>query len=278
MSTSAPPSKPPSRPKVGRKQARPQYPVQIRPDGSRDVELPLREHLIELRNRLIKAVAAVVITTALSITFMNQEAALLTSLAGDHQLIAISPTETFVAYLKVAFVTGIAISMPILVYQLFRFVAPGLTRSERRWILTSLPAVTLFFLAGVLFCYFLVLPSAVRFLLNFGSQYVTSTPTISNFLDFVTHFLLAVGLAFETPVIIFVLAKLGIATPKRLSRFRRYVIVLAFVIAAIITPTPDPVNQTIVAVPIILLYELGVLFARIALRSNRPKTQAAPER
>jgi sec-independent protein translocase protein TatC len=98
---------------------------------------------------------------------------------------------------------------------------------------------------------------------------VSNTPSISNFLDFVTHFLLAIGLSFETPVIIFVLAKLGIATPKRLRRFRRYMFVLAFVIAAILTPTPDPVNQVIVAIPIILLYELGVIFARIGTRGKK---------
>jgi sec-independent protein translocase protein TatC len=249
--------------------------VHLRPDGSRDVELPLREHLIELRNRIIKAVLAVVLTTALSLTFAEQEVTLLVQLAQGHHLISLSPTETFVAYLKVAFITGMAISMPLLVYQLFRFVAPGLTRGERKWVLLSLPGVTLFFLAGVLFCYFIVLPGAVNFLLNFGGNLVQNTPTISNFLDFVTHFLMAVGLAFETPVIIFVLAKLGIATPKRLSKFRRYMVVLAFVVAAILTPTPDPINQTIVAVPIILLYELGVIFARLAARSNKRTAAAA---
>ncbi len=271
MSTTAPPSRPPRHTIFRRRQAaKPQYPVQIRPDGSRDVELPLRAHLIELRNRLIKAAAAVVITTALSIFFMNDEAKLLTKIANGHVLISISPTETFVAYLKMAFYTGIAISMPLIIYQLFRFLAPGLTRTERRWILVSLPAVTAFFIMGVLFCYFIVLPSAIGFLLNFGQENgVQNTPTISNFLGFVTRFLLAVGVAFETPVIVFVLAKLGIATPKRLRRFRRWAYVLAFVVAAIITPTPDPINQTIVAVPIIILYELGVLFARIGVRTNK---------
>lgn len=270
MSTTAPPSKPASRSLLRRKQPQPQYPVQIRPDGSRDVELPLRAHLIELRNRLIKAAAAVVITTALSIIFMNDEARLLTRIASGHKLIAISPTETFVAYLKMAFYTGIAISMPLIIYQLFRFLAPGLTKTERRWILVSLPAVTLFFILGVLFCYFIVLPSAIGFLLNFGEENgVQNTSTISNFLSFVTRFLLAVGVAFETPVIVFVLAKLGVATPKRLAKFRRWAYVLAFVIAAIITPTPDPINQTIVAVPIIILYELGVIFARIGVRAPK---------
>lgn len=274
MSTSAPPSRPARRGILGGTK-RPSTPVQVhvRPDGSRDVELPLREHLFELRNRLIKAALAVAITTGISLTFAEQEVGLLVQLAQGHPLIALSPTETFVSYLKVAFITGIAISMPLLVYQLFRFVAPGLTRSERRWILLSLPGVSLFFLSGVLFCYFIVLPSALRFLLGFGSENVTSTPTISNFLDFVTHFLLGIGLAFEMPIIIFVLAKLGIATPKRLSKFRRYMLVLAFVIAAIVTPTPDPINQIIVAIPIYLLYELGVLFARIGTRGNRRNEQ-----
>jgi sec-independent protein translocase protein TatC len=248
--------------------AKPQYPVQIRPDGSRDVELPLREHLIELRGRLIKTVLIVVLTTALSIFFMNQIAGLLTRLAQGHELIAISPTETFVSYIKMAFYTGIALSMPFIVYQLFRFLAPGLTKSERRWILASLPAITILFVTGILFCYFIVLPSAIGFLFNFGeSSGVTTTVTISNFLSFVTRFLMAVGIAFETPVIIFLLAKLGIATPKRLRRFRRWAYVLAFVIAAIITPTPDPINQIIVAVPIILLYELGTLLARFGVRT-----------
>jgi sec-independent protein translocase protein TatC len=236
------------------------------------VELPLREHLRELRDRLIKAVLAIVLTTGLSLLFAQQEVQLLVRLAYPHKLIAVSPTETFVAYLKVSFITGIAISMPLLVYQLFRFLAPGLTRTERRWVLTSLPGITIFFAIGVLFCYFLVLPSALNFLLNFGGGTVEITPTITEFLNFVTHFLLAVGIAFETPVIIFVLSLLGVATPKRLGKFRRWAILLAFIIAAIITPTPDPINQTIVAVPIILLYELGILFARLGVRRKRETT------
>ncbi len=228
------------------------------------------EHLRELRDRLIKAALAIVITTAISLVFAEQEVGLLAALAGGHELIALKPTETFVSYLKVAFITGIAMSMPLLVYQLFRFLAPGLTRTEKRWILISLPAITLFFVLGIVFCYFIVLPSALQFLLSFGGDYVKSTPTISEFLSFVTRFLMAVGLAFETPIIVFILAKLGVATPLRLSKFRRWAYVLAFVVAAIITPTPDPINQTIVAVPIIVLYELGIIFARVGVR--KPKT------
>ncbi len=266
-----------TRPKLGfplRRKKPPRPTGGIRPDGSRDVELPLMEHLRELRDRLVKAVLAIIVTTVISFTFAEKEVTLLAQLAQGHELIALKPTETFVSYIKVAFITGIAFSMPILVYQLFRFLAPGLTRSERRWILVSLPAVTGFFALGVLFCYFVVLPSALSFLLGFGGGLVKNTPTISEYLSFVTRFLMAVGLAFETPIIIFILSKLGVATPKRLSKFRRWAYVLAFVIAAIITPTPDPINQTIVAVPIIVLYELGIIFARIGVR--KPK-EVAPQ-
>src|SRR3954471_17219099 len=119
MSTTATPRRPSPRLPFRRRTPAPQYPVQMRPDGSRDVELPLREHLRELRDRLIKAVLAIVITTAISLIFANQEVQILVRLAEPHKLIALSPTETFVAYLKVAFITGIAISMSLLIYQLF---------------------------------------------------------------------------------------------------------------------------------------------------------------
>lgn len=268
MSSTAPPSR--RRIPFGRRKNRRPPVASIRPDGSRDVELPLLDHLRELRDRLIKAVLAVAITTGLSLLFVDQEVGLLKRLVGKHELISLKPTEAFVSYIQVGFITGIALSMPLIVYQLFRFLAPGLTRNEKRWILLSLPGITLFFLLGILFCYFVVLPSALDFLLNFGNGTVTPLISISEFLSFVTTFLLSVGLAFETPLIIFILSKLGVATPKRLSGFRRWFYVLAFIIAAIITPTPDPINQTYVAVPIILLYELGIIFARIGTR--KPKT------
>ncbi|MGA7731581.1 MAG: twin-arginine translocase subunit TatC [Chloroflexia bacterium] len=274
MSTTTPTQTPTRKPRFSllRRRRKPAPPAHIRPDGSRDVELSLMEHLLELRNRLVKSALILALATGLSFTFVEQEINILVDLAGDHPLQALKPTETFVSYLKVAFYTGIAMAMPLLVYQLFRFLAPGLTKTERRWILLSLPAVTIFFVGGMVFCYFLVLPSALDFLLNFGASIIEVRPTISEFLSFVTRFLLAVGIAFETPVIVFLLSKLGIATPKRLRRFRRWAYVLAFVAAAIITPTPDPINQSIVAVPIILLYELGIIFASLG---KRRKAQAA---
>ncbi|HET6261552.1 MAG TPA: twin-arginine translocase subunit TatC [Chloroflexia bacterium] len=255
----------------GKRNGRPPRTSRRRPDGSLDVEMPLMDHLREFRDRLIKSALTVLIFTSLSFVFVDREIEVLLGMTGGRNLIAITVTENFVAYVKVALMTGIGLSMPVLVYQLFQFLAPGLTRNEKRWILISLPGVMAFFVMGVVFCYFLVLPSALEFLLNFGSPQIEIQPTISEYLGFVTNFMLALGLAFETPLIIFILSKLGVATPKRLKRFRRWAYVLAFVAAAIITPTPDPVNQTYVAVPIILLYELGILFAWL----GRPRTKKA---
>jgi sec-independent protein translocase protein TatC len=253
---------------------KPAPPARIRPDGSRDVELPLIEHLRELRSRLVKSALSVAVATVISFLFVEQTITLLLAPAGDVEFIAIAPTETFINYLKVAFYAGIAISMPLLVYQIFRFLAPGLTRTERRWVLLSLPAVTFLFVLGLVFCYSVLLRPALGFLLGFGSDRIVNMPSISLYLSFVTRFLLAVAIAFQTPVIVFLLSKLGVATPKRLAKFRRWAYVLAFVMAAIITPTPDPINQSFVAIPIILLYELGIIFARIGGRPRKPQASA----
>jgi sec-independent protein translocase protein TatC len=179
-------------------------------------------------------------------------------------LVALRPTETFVTYFKVAMVTGAAIAMPVIVWQTLLFVLPALHKHERRWVFLAVPFITLAFAAGLAFGFFLVIPSAVRFLYGFGGDYIGQFWSIEEYVTFITTLLFWIGLSFETPIAIFFLAKLGIVNPRGLGRFRRYAIVGAFAIAAVITPTPDPFNQTLVAIPMYLLYELGVLLARFA--------------
>ena len=237
-----------------------------------DRPMPVVDHLVELRDRLIRSVFGVIITTALSFLFLDRIIDVLITLAGGHTVQAIDPTETFATYFKVAFSVGLAMAMPVLVYQVLRFFSPGLTRAERRAVYTSIPFITLCFAAGVLFCYFVILPSALDFLLGFGDPRIQKNVALSKYVGFVTNFLLAVGAAFELPVILFVLAKLGVVTYKRLAKFRKYALLLAFLVAAIITPTPDPFNQALVGVPLFLLYELGTQLSRFARRS-RPATQ-----
>jgi sec-independent protein translocase protein TatC len=240
-----------------------------KPPATTDGTMPIMGHLKELRDRLIKMVAFVLLGTAISFIFINDLVGILLALkphAGDGQrdvnFIALEPTEVFVTYFKVALIAGLVISLPGVLYQLLAFITPGLTKQERRWIFTALPFVTLFFLGGVLFAYFIVLPSAINFLFFFGDPSIQGQYQISKFLSFVTTFMLAVGLVFLLPVFIYILSRLHVVNTRLLKKARPYVVVLAFIVAAIITPTPDPINQTIVAVPMLILYEVGIILSR----------------
>jgi sec-independent protein translocase protein TatC len=226
--------------------------------------MTLTEHLEELRQRLIKSLIAVAVATVLSFFFIEPIMGILVRLSGGHKIVALSPAETFMTTMKVALFTGVALSMPILIYQMFRFLAPGLTKEERKLIMTAVPFVFAFFLAGLAFGYLVLIPAALQFLLGFGTPYVENQLRISEFLSFVSTFLLAIGGMFETPVVIFSVVKLRLVSRKRLANYRKYVFLLSFVLGAIITPTGDPLNMTLLAVPIYLLYELGLLLARFA--------------
>lgn len=231
---------------------------------SHDREMTILEHLRELRNRLIVTGIAIMIGMTIAAVFLTWPVIKLLSEPAGLNLVALRPTETFVTYFKVALVTGAALAMPVIVWQLLLFVLPALHAHERRWVFLAVPFITIAFAAGLAFGFFLVIPSAVHFLTAFGGDLVGQFWSIEEYLTFITTLLFWIGLSFETPIAMFFLAKLGIVNPRGLGRFRRYAIVGAFIAAAIITPTPDPFNQTLVAVPMYLLYELGVLLARFA--------------
>lgn len=227
-------------------------------------EQTIVEHLQELRSRLTLAVIGLVIGTVIGLIFSDQVFQLLTRPAGGIHLIYTEMTEGFTTYFKVAIMTGVALSSWWIFYQIFAFISPGLTRKERRMVVRFLPAVAALFLIGMAFAYFVVLPFAAHYLLSSFGQDATPLIKISNYIGFVTSIELWIGAAFETPLIIFILAKVGIVDVQRLSRYRKYALLGVFIIAAAITPTPDPFNQTLVAVPLYMLYELGLLFARFA--------------
>jgi sec-independent protein translocase protein TatC len=166
--------------------------------------------------------------------------------------------------MKVALVTGAGLAMPIIVWQALLYVLPALHAHERRYLFLAVPAITIAFLCGLTFGFFVVIPAAVRFLQGFGGDIVTSMWSIDEYLSFVSSFLFWVGVSFETPVVLYFLVKLGVVTVERLGRFRKYALVGSFVVAAMITPTPDPLNQALVAIPLYGLYELGLLAGRFA--------------
>ena len=231
----------------------------------REDALSIMGHMVELRDRLIRAVASLVIATLAAFLFTERLLIFLIQPMGDGiKLVFLRPTEMFVTYFKVSLVAGFILSMPIIIYQLIKFVAPGLTREEQRYLYIIVPGGTLSFAAGVLFSYFVMLPVGLGFLLNFGGAIATAQWTIGEYVSFITTMMFWAGIVFETPLIIFFLAKLGVVTAQQLSRWRKFAILGIFIIAAFITPTPDPINQLLVAVPLLLLYELGILLAKLA--------------
>ncbi len=227
-------------------------------------KLTILQHLNELRSRLIICVVALVITTIITLIFTNQLFNLLIQRApAGFKPIYTEMTEMFVTYIKVAVFAGAALSMPVFLYQLVRFVAPALTSKEKRYFYALLPGTVLSFAAGVVFGYIVLIPPAVQYLLTF-SGVAEPFIKIGNYISFVTTLLFAAGVIFETPLVIFFLAKIRVVSAKQLARYRKFAFLGVFVIGAIVTPTPDPFNQTLVAVPLYLLFELGILLARFA--------------
>lgn len=227
-------------------------------------KLTVLEHLEELRQRLIYSVIGVAITTAISFVFTKQLLLILKEPAGNVQFITIAATEGFSTYFKVAFYSGLGLGIPVVLYQAIAFLVPGLTRAERRYIKFLLPGSVFCFILGVVFSYYIALPPALHFLIPFLSDIATPQIRIGDYIGFVTSLLFWTGAVFETPIVIYFLAKLHIVNHKMLAKNRKFALLGVFIIAAIITPTPDPITQTLVAVPLLALYEAGVWLARIA--------------
>jgi sec-independent protein translocase protein TatC len=230
--------------------------------------LSILGHLSELRKRLIRSVIAVVITTALSFVFYHQILNILIYPAGDISLIFIEMTEMIGIVMRVCLISGIILAIPYLTYEFIMFVAPALTPKEKRYVYLILPWIALMFAGGVVFGYFILIPPAIRFLTTFGSDIATPQIKIGNYVSVVTRLLLAIGLVFEMPVVSTFLARLGIVSSQWLASKRKIAIILAFVLAAIITPTFDPINQSLVAVPLVLLYELSIWLARLVQKKK----------
>jgi len=231
--------------------------------SERDKELSLVQHLGEFRNRLMMASIAVVITTAISFVFTTELIKLLILPAGEGlKLASFSPTENFTTYMRVALFSGIAFAMPVILYEIYAYIDPALHPNERRFALTLGPFILLLFVGGMSFCYFLVLPNALKFLLHFASDVFDNQLRASEYLSFVTTFILGMGIVFEMPVLIYALIRVGAVQRSWLTKQRRYFFLISFVVAAIVTPTPDPFNQSLVAIPIYLLFEVGLFLGR----------------
>ncbi len=226
------------------------------------------ENLNDLRKHLIRMVLAVALTTGLSLVFNHQ---ILTSLSaplpgGLESLVAIEVTEPIGTVMRVALLSGFALAFPYIAFEVWWFMAPGLHAASRRWGLLAIPISVLFFLGGMAFSFYVLLPAALPFMLNFMG--IATIPRPSNYIVFVTGLMFWIGVAFEFPLVIFLLAKLRLVSARQLIQQWRLAMVIIAVIAAMVTPTVDPVNMALVMGPLIVLYFLSIGLAMVARRGQ----------
>lgn len=242
-------------------------------------EMTLMAHLEELRRRMVRCLIAVGVGFVICYAFAERLLAILLQplldvLPPQSKLIATTLPEQFFTVLKMSLVAGFFLSSPYLFYHLWKFVAPGLYREERKMVLPVAVASAFFFVGGATFGYFFVFPYGFKFFVEYAGDFVTIMPTISSYFSFATMMLIAFGLVFELPVFIFFLARLGLVTAKSLRKFRRWAVLLAFIVGAVLTPA-DPVSQSLMAGPMIVLYEIGIVAA--ALFGKKKKEAPAEE-
>lgn len=242
-----------------------------------EVAMGLFDHIKEMRQRLFRAVIAVIVTTIVASMFVDTLVAYLVSPLEGGNVIVLSPTEAPIIYFKIALAAGLGLSLPYILYQIYGFIAPGLYQNERLLVITSIPAVILFFLAGSAFTLEVLIPTSMPVLMGFLGDVVSPTYSLENYLGFVTTLTLWMGLLFQTPLAIYMVSRFGLVSTEQLSKARRIVWFFAAIFAAVVTPTTDPVTLLLVTGPFILLYELGILLSRLAGLQRKRKELAEEE-
>ena len=236
----------------------------------KDSEMPFWDHVEELRHRLLIVLIALGAATAGSFLFAERIIDLLAEPAGSiHALQSIEVTENVAVFMRVSLLCGVAIAMPVILYELLAFIMPGLKINEKKWVLLTVFFGTVLFLAGAAFSYFIMLPASLTFLLQFLG--VETKPRLSSYINFITSLIFWMGVGFQFPILVFSLAKLRIVSVESLAKGWRYAIVFIAILAAIITPTVDPINMAILMAPLFLLYLLSILFAFFATRGDQQK-------
>jgi len=238
-------------------------------------EQPFVQHLIELRDRLVKATIAVMVAGAALAIYPGPAelydmlaAPLVAQLPAGATLIATSVISPFLVPLKILLMTAFLLALPVVLYQMWAFVAPGLYSHEKKLVMPLVVSSTLLFMVGVAFCYFFVFGQVFKFIQSFAPKSITAAPDIEAYLSFVISMFIAFGLAFEVPIVVIVLARMNVVTIEKLKDFRSYFIVLAFIIAAIVTP-PDVVSQLALAIPMCILYEIGIWAAQLFIKHTQ---------
>jgi sec-independent protein translocase protein TatC len=230
------------------------------------VEMSIWMHLDELRKRLMHSLIAIAVGVVIAIIFADFLLELLAKpIGGFDRLLSIQVTENFSAYFKVVMLGGFIIALPLILIQIYLFIGPGLSEKERRWVFIAVPFATVLFITGAAFAYFVMLPAAIPFLTEFPGPMVL--PRWNDYIKFITSLIFWIGLSFETPLIMFLMAKLGLVSAKGLLKSWRFAVVIIAIIAAVATPTPDPINMALLMLPLLFLYFLGILLAAFAQKT-----------
>lgn len=230
-----------------------------------DRDMSLAEHLTELRSCLVKTGAALVAGTAVSFYYLEQIIETLTAPVG--QLYYLRPAEAFMIYMKIALLAGLILASPMVLYQLYSFVRPALTLREKHYARFTIPIIIVLFLGGMIFSYYLVFPRALEFFLGFGNGHVNPLISMESYLDFLLMLVVSFGFVFNIPVVLLLLAYLKLLPVNALGRYHKHVILAAFIVAALITPTPDIFTQSLLALPMVVLYEVSLMLCKLLLAS-----------
>lgn len=253
-------------------------------------KMPLTEHLGELRKRITISLVSLLATFMVAFNYSEEIFKFIMfplrynldfsvknmyvhfvqqDKLQSTKLVFLAPAEAFWMNIKVSFVAGLILSLPVMFHQLWKFISPGLLPKERRYVIPFIFSATGLFLFGAAFCFFIVLPFAMGFLLTYKvGDFLMPMLSVGQYVDFCLKFILAFGAVFELPIFIIFLTKMGIVTPKTLARNRKYAVLIAFILAAFLTPTPDAFNQTLMALPIILLYEIGIWISPLFVKKE----------
>lgn len=226
-----------------------------------DRRLTLVEHLEELRKRFIISLISLLGFSILSFVWAKKILGLLTRPV--ERLIFISPVELFLVYIKLSIFCGFILSLPVILYQIWRFVSIGLTEKEKRYIFLFFPPSLILFFLGMCFAYFIIVPFGVKFLLGFATEDILPMITVSKYISFVTVLILGTGFVFLLPAFVFLLSRFGIITPGFLRKNYKFAVIIIFIVAAIITPSPDVFTQALLALPLLILYEISIWVSRI---------------
>ncbi|MBN1907521.1 MAG: twin-arginine translocase subunit TatC [Deltaproteobacteria bacterium] len=246
-----------------------------------EAKQPFMSHLEELRKRLINAFIAIGVAFCCAYYFAEELfgfliAPLTKAMPEGSSLIFTNLPEMFFIYLKTAFVAGILVASPVIFYQFWKFIAPGLYPNEKRYVVPFVTSSTILFISGAMFGYFVVFPFGFQFFLGFANENLRAMPSVQQYFGFASKMLLAFGLVFELPVLMFFMSKMGLVSVASMKKKRKYAILMAFVVSAILTP-PDVVTQCMMAVPLVLLYEVGIFFSRFARPDKKEEVKEKEE-